>query len=112
VLVAEVPSELPELEAPRLRPDTKSVHERREQGISKAADKPARTLLVELAWCWLRCQPGSGLADGYRRTYGPQSTWVRNVGIVAPTRKLAVVLWRFRDRDDLPSNWWTPLIRS
>jgi len=29
-----------------------------EQGISRAGNKRARTLLVELAWSWLRLQPG------------------------------------------------------
>jgi len=29
-----------------------------EQGISKAGNKRARWLLVELAWNWLRFQPG------------------------------------------------------
>jgi transposase len=52
-----------------------SGESRREQGISKASNKPARTLLVELAWCWLlRYQPGSGLAEWCRRTYGAHST--------------------------------------
>jgi transposase len=54
-----------------------------EQGISKAGNKPARTLLVELAWCWLRYQPGSGLAEWYRRTFGEHSSRGRKVGIVA-----------------------------
>ena len=75
----------------------------REQGISKAGNKPARTLLVELAWCWLRYQPGSGLADWYRRTYGPQSTRARKVGIVALARKLAIALWRFVEQGVVPA---------
>lgn len=32
-----------------------------EQGISKAGNRRARTLLVELAWGWLRLQPGSAI---------------------------------------------------
>ena len=75
----------------------------REQGISKAGNKPARTLLVELAWCWLRYQPGSGLAEWYRRTYGPHSTRARKVGIVALARKLAIALWRFVEQGVVPA---------
>ena len=70
---------------------------------SRAGNKPARTLLVELAWCWLRYQPGSGLANWYRRAYGPQSTRVRKVGIVALARKLAVALWRFVEQGVVPA---------
>ncbi|MEX3633797.1 transposase [Paraburkholderia sp. BR14320] len=33
-----------------------------EQGISKAGNHRARTMLVELAWRWLRLQPGSPAA--------------------------------------------------
>src|SRR5688572_12587560 len=36
-----------------------------EQGISKAGNKRARTLLVELAWCWRRLQPGSALTQWF-----------------------------------------------
>ena len=80
-----------------------SGESRREQGISKAGNKPARTLLVELAWCWLRYQPGSGLAEWYRRIYGPHSTRARKVGIVALARKLAIALWRFVEQGIIPA---------
>ena len=75
----------------------------REQGISKAGNKPARTLLVELAWSWLRHQPASGLAEWYRGTFGAQSTRARKIGIVALARKLAVALWRFVEQGVLPA---------
>jgi transposase len=75
----------------------------REQSISKAGNKPARTLLVELAWCWLRYQPGSGLAEWYRRTCGEHSSRVRKVGIVALARKLAIALWRFVEHGVVPA---------
>jgi transposase len=35
----------------------------REQGISKAGNKHVRALIVELAWLWLRWQPGSALSQ-------------------------------------------------
>lgn len=67
----------------------------RDQGISKAGNQPARTLLVELAWCWLRHQPDSSLAQWYRRRFGEHGKRARKVGIVALARKLAIALWRF-----------------
>jgi transposase len=36
----------------------------REQGISKAGNKHVRGLIVEVAWLWLRWQPGSALSQG------------------------------------------------
>jgi transposase len=75
----------------------------REQGISKAGNKPARTLLVELAWSWLRYQPGSGLAEWYRGTFAMHGARARKIGIVALARKLAIALWRFVEHGVLPS---------
>jgi transposase len=43
----------------------------REQGISKAGNKQVRGLIVELAWLWLRWQPGSALSQWYERRFGP-----------------------------------------
>jgi len=34
-----------------------------DQGISKAGNKRARALVVELAWKWLSLQPGSALTQ-------------------------------------------------
>ena len=65
----------------------------RDQGISKAGNQPARSMLVELAWGWLRHQPGSGLAAWYRRTFAQHGQRGRKVGIVALARKLATTSW-------------------
>jgi transposase len=35
----------------------------RDQGISKAGNAKARTVMIELAWLWLRYQPDSSLTD-------------------------------------------------
>ena len=40
-----------------------------EQGISKAGKRRARTLMVELAWSWLRYQPESGLSKWFTRRF-------------------------------------------
>ena len=75
---------------------------KREQGISKAGNKHVRCLMVELAWLWLRWQPGSALSQWYVRRFGPGNKRARKVGIVALARKLLIALWRFVDRGELP----------
>ena len=66
-----------------------------EQGISKAGNKRARTLLVELAWSWLRLQPDSDLSRWFSRRFGTGGKRMRRIGIVALARRLAVALWRY-----------------
>ena len=62
-----------------------------EQGISKAGNKRARTLLVELAWSWLRLQPDSALSQWFNRRFAGSGKRSRRVGIVA--LKLAYFRW-------------------
>jgi transposase len=68
---------------------------RREQGISKAGNRRARKLAVELAWLWLRHQPDSELSQWFRKRVGDQKGRVRRIAIVAMARKLMVALWRY-----------------
>jgi transposase len=75
----------------------------REQGISKAGNKHVRGLIVEVAWLWLRWQPGSALSQWYVRRFGAGGRRARKVGIVALARKLLVALWRYLDRGELPA---------
>jgi len=75
----------------------------RDQGISKAGNKHARTLLVEIAWSWLRHQPKSELAEWYRRRFAETGARGRKVGIVALARKLAVALWRYVENGLVPT---------
>ncbi|MEL4073526.1 transposase, partial [Ochrobactrum sp. GPK 3] len=65
------------------------------QGISKAGNRFARRLLVELAWCWLRYQPASAVSQWYRSAFGEGSGRSRKIGVIALARKLAVAIWRF-----------------
>jgi transposase len=74
----------------------------REQGISKAGNKPVRGLIVELAWMWLRWQPGSVLSQWYERRFGSGNKRARKVGIVALARKLLIALWRYVEHGELP----------
>src|SRR4029077_20392145 len=66
-----------------------------EQGISKAGNKRARTLLVEIAWSWLRWQPDSALTQWFNRRFAGGGKRMRRVGIVALARKLAIALWHY-----------------
>ena len=75
----------------------------REQGISKAGSARARTLLVELAWGWLRRQPTSALTRWYNRRFARLGTRMRRVGIVALARRLAIALWRFIHDGEIPA---------
>jgi transposase len=75
----------------------------REEGISKAGNKHVRSIIVELAWLWLRWQPGSALSQWYERRFGEGNKRARKVGIVALARKLLIALWRYVERGELPA---------
>lgn len=51
-----------------------------EQGISKSGNKRARTLLVELAWSWVRLQPRSKLTQWFNRRFASSGKRMRRVG--------------------------------
>jgi transposase len=68
---------------------------RREQGISKAGNKRARKIAVELAWLWLRHQPDSELSQWFRKRVGDAKGRIRRITIVAVARKLMIALWRY-----------------
>lgn len=88
---------------------------RREQGISKAGNKRLRRLLVELAWCWLRHQPGSALSGWFRRRFA-EGARLRRIGITALARKLLIALWRYLDQGEVPHGAvlvdWQPKLRK
>jgi transposase len=67
----------------------------REQGISKAGNPRLRRTMVELAWQWLRHQPGSALSSWFRQHVGTERGRIRRIAIVAVARKLLVALWRY-----------------
>lgn len=74
-----------------------------EQGISKAGNRRARSLLVELAWNWLRLQPGSALTQWFNRRFASAGKRMRRVGIVALARRLAIALWRYLEHGEIPA---------
>lgn len=72
----------------------------REQGISKAGNRRVRHKAIELAWLWLRHQPGSALCAWFKRVSGANadsggSRRAKRIAIVALARKLIVALWRY-----------------
>ena len=73
-----------------------------EQGISKAGNKRARWLLVELAWSWLRFQPASHLSQWFRQRFAGAGKRARRIGIVAFARRLAIALWRYLEYGEIP----------
>jgi transposase len=77
--------------------------QRREQGISKAGNPSVRAMAVEIAWAWLRYQPGSALSRWYQRRWGHGSSRLRRIGIVAVARRLLIDLWRYLETDKLPA---------
>jgi transposase len=74
----------------------------RELGISKAGNRHIRALAIEIAWCWLRFQPESKLAQWYERRFAHGSKRIRKIGIVALARRLLVELWRYLETGTLP----------
>jgi transposase len=74
----------------------------REQGISHAGNRRARTMAIEIAWSWLRYQPESRLSLWYRERFGSGGPRLRRIGIVAMARKLMVDLWRYVEFGTLP----------
>lgn len=62
-----------------------------EQGLSKAGNPRLRTLMVQLAWLWLRNQPQSELTKWFKAR-GERG---RKGSIVALARKLLVALWKY-----------------
>ena len=80
-----------------------SGNSRREQGISKAGNRRARKLAIELAWLWLRHQPDSDLSRWFRQRVGDMKGRVRRIAIVALARKLMVALWRYLTTGVVPT---------
>ena len=73
-----------------------------EQGISKAGNPRVRTMMVEIAWSWLRYQPDSKLSKWFLRRFGQGTARQRRVGIVALARRLLIDLWRLLEFGVVP----------
>ncbi len=67
----------------------------RDQGIAKSGNHRARRTAIELAWLWLRHQPGSALARWFHERVAGAKGRMRRIMLVAMARKLIVSLWRY-----------------
>jgi transposase len=67
----------------------------REQGVSKAGNPRLRTILIELAWLWLRHQPQSALTLWFKERVKRNGGRMKKTTIVALARKLLVALWKY-----------------
>jgi transposase len=67
----------------------------RDQGIAKSGNPRARRTAIELAWLWLRHQPGSALARWFHARVAGAKGRMRRIMLVAMARKLIVALWRY-----------------
>ena len=74
----------------------------RDRSISRAGNPRARTTLIQLAWLWLRYQPGSTLATWFRERVGTLQGRTRRIAIVAMARKLLIALWRYVETGVVP----------
>ena len=79
-----------------------SGQDQREQGISKAGNRRARAMLVELAWLWLRYQPDSALTQWFKTRFAGGGKRLRRIGIVALARRLGIALWRYLTQGTIP----------
>ena len=70
-----------------------SVH--RDQGVSKAGNPRLRTIMIQIAWLWLRHQPQSALTLWFRERIKRTGGRLGKTMIVALARKLLVALWKY-----------------
>jgi transposase len=67
----------------------------REQGISQSGNRRLRTMMIQLAWLWLRHQPRSALTLWFKDRMERNGSRRRKTTIVALARKLLVALWKY-----------------
>jgi transposase len=75
----------------------------RDRRISRAGNPRARTTMIQLAWLWLRYQPGSALAEWFRERVGTRMGRTRRIAIVAMARKLLITLWTYVETGEVPN---------
>jgi transposase len=67
----------------------------REQGVSKSGNGRLRSTLIQLAWLWIRHQPGSELTRWFRDRVERNGGRMKKTMITALARKLLVALWKY-----------------
>ena len=74
----------------------------RDQGMSKAGNRRIRSLMIQIAWGWLRYQPRSALSVWFNTRFALGGKRMRRIGIVALARRRLIVLWRYVQRGTIP----------
>jgi len=67
----------------------------REQGVGKSGNGRLRSTLIQLAWLWIRHQPGSELTRWFRARVAQNGGRMKKTMITALARKLFVALWKY-----------------
>jgi transposase len=80
----------------------RSGHVVHEQGVAGAGNPRLRTGMVQLAWLWLRHQPGSALSRWFAKRVGKQRGPLKRIAVVALARKLLIALWRYVTQGIIP----------
>lgn len=80
-----------------------SGESRVDQGISKQGNRRVRSLLIEMAWMWLRYQPQSALAAWFAQRTQGQNKRGKRVAIVAVARRLVIDLWKYLEHGLVPA---------
>jgi transposase len=76
----------------------------RDQGISKAGNRRIRSLMIQIAWGWLRYQPRSALSVWFNTRFALGGKRRRRIGIVALARRLRIALWRYVQPGVIPES--------
>jgi transposase len=74
----------------------------RDQGLVRSGIPAVRRIAVEIAWAWLRYQPGSALTHWYHQRFGGGGAVTRRIGIVALARRVIIALWRYVEHGIVP----------
>ena len=68
----------------------------------KAGNPRLRKTMIQVAWLWIRHQPGSAISQWFAERVGTARGRVRRIAIVAVARKLLVALWRHVTQGVIP----------
>jgi transposase len=74
----------------------------REQGVSKSGNPRLRRTMIQVAWLWVRHQPGSAISRWFTAFAGTKGGRIRRIGIVAAARKL---LMDFHSAKQIVMRW-------
>lgn len=66
-----------------------------DQGVSKSGNPRLRATLIQVAWLWVRHQPGSALTAWFNARVSQNGGRQKKSTIVALARKLLVALWKY-----------------